>query len=66
MAKNLAVVVIHGMGSHTHGYSDELIGELKRRLGDVASNMIRFEEILWADITEEKQAEYISNVGALS
>ena len=66
MAPELAVVVIHGMGSHTPGYSNGLIEELKRRIGVAASDRTHFAEVLWADITERQQTRYINAVGALS
>lgn len=66
MSTELAVVVIHGMGSHKPGYANELIAELKLRIGLERARRVRFEEILWADITEARQDEYINAVGGLS
>ena len=62
MSKDLAVLVIHGMGSQTPDFAAEMIDELCERIDDAGKDpkRIAWESIYWADILEEKQLSYLS------
>lgn len=50
MAKDLAVVVIHGMGSQEPTFAEAMIDELTRRI--TGSERVAWQSIFWADITK--------------
>ncbi|MCI0348117.1 MAG: hypothetical protein L0Z53_01720 [Acidobacteriales bacterium] len=57
MAKDLAVVVIHGMGSQESNFADAMIDELKRRITRVRAYCVG--TIFWADILRKRQDDYL-------
>lgn len=59
MADQVALVVIHGMGSQETGYSQPLREELVDRLGPAHAARTEWEEIFWADVLKEQQQEYL-------
>ena len=64
MPPKLAVVVIHGMCSHEHGFTsaDKLKNEVSRKLekaGKDATDVI-WQKVYWADILEDRQLDYIT------
>jgi hypothetical protein len=54
----LAIAVIHGMGSQEKKYSWPLRDEINDRLGAHASQ-VQWGEIYWADILKKRQKDYI-------
>ena len=59
MSKQVAVAVIHGMGSQTPAFADELIEEINDRLGRDAANRVAWQPIYWADVLETRQLKYL-------
>ena len=61
MSKELVVLVIHGMGSQGKGFAEEMIKEVNKRVDDLGKNstQIVWEDVYWADITEQKQVGYL-------
>lgn len=61
MSKKLAVFVIHGMGSQSPGFADEMIDELSDRILKSGNNPdeIAWKPVFWADILEAKQRNYL-------
>lgn len=57
MAKDLAIAVIHGMGSQDPSFADPMIEELDRRVGKDADR-IAWKTIFWADILAPRQRQY--------
>lgn len=60
MAKKLAVLVIHGMGSQVEDYESGLIREVSRFM-DEDPGSVAWEAVFWQDITEERQQEYLED-----
>jgi hypothetical protein len=62
MATKLAVLIIHGMGTQTPGFADELIAELKQRLAAHGKDAteVAFAAVFWADITQPAQETYLA------
>ncbi len=58
MSYKLAVAVIHGMGSQKPNYSDDMVKELNKRLGNKAANVV-WKEIYWADVLADQQEAYL-------
>ena len=50
MSKNLAVVVIHGMGTHDDKFAKPMIDKLASRLGKAKFDQIAWKPILWSDL----------------
>lgn len=64
MAIELAVLVIHGMGSQENDhFADDMIDEMKERLSDLDKDpdTVVFQPIYWADIVEPRQKAYLDN-----
>jgi hypothetical protein len=61
MSIELAVIVIHGMGSQSPGFADEMIDEMNDRVSDLNKDpdKIAWRSIYWADITEPRQLKYL-------
>ncbi len=61
MRKELAILVIHGMGSQSPDYADSMIEELNERVGDLgkAPESIAWKPVYWANIIERRQHEYL-------
>ena len=64
MAKELAIAVIHGMGSQESGFAgpmiEEIDGRVRRRGKDPAK--IAWKPIFWDDIVGARQTKYLSDV----
>jgi hypothetical protein len=60
MAKDLAIAVIHGIGSQDEKYSEPMQEEIDARLG-AAAQRIAWGEIWWADITEKPLGRYLDD-----
>lgn len=60
MAIQLAVLVIHGMGSQSPDYADGMIDELNRRVAasGKAADAIAWQTVYWADILQGRQLKY--------
>ena len=60
MSTELAVVVIHGMGSQKSDFADEMIDELKDRVSKLNKDpdKIAWRPIYWANIIQPKQTKY--------
>ena len=54
MAAKVGILVIHGMGSQSPGYSEPLGDEVSRRLGDGARHAV-WQEIYWADAIADRE-----------
>ncbi len=63
MNHEIAVVIIHGMGSQERGFSRPLRDELIRRLKAQASK-VKWGEIYWANILEPRQRAYLRKANA--
>jgi hypothetical protein len=63
--KNVAVAVIHGMGSQDVGYADPLGRRLASRLRDAGKDpqTVAWKEIYWRDLTEPRQTEFLDDAG---
>ena len=61
MSKKLAIAVIHGMGSQSSSFSEEMIEELNDRVSDNGKDpdSIALKPIYWAPIIEGRQIEYL-------
>ena len=61
MSKELAVLVIHGMGSQSDDFAVEMIQELNRRLSDSGKDpkKIAWQSIYWANILKDRQVAYL-------
>jgi len=61
MSKKLAVVVIHGMGSQSSDFAEDMIEELNERVTDLGKDpdSIAWKPIYWANIVEPRQQEYL-------
>lgn len=62
---DLAVVVIHGIGSQTEAFAAPLVAELTRRLEARGHDpgRVAWQPILWADLLAPRQAEYLRRAG---
>jgi hypothetical protein len=60
MTIELAVVVIHGMGSQSPDYADDMIDELNQRVSDSGKDAeaIAWQTIYWDDILQGRQLKY--------
>lgn len=61
MPADLAVIVIHGMGSQAPEFAKPMIAELSERLADADINpqRIAWQSIYWADILLQRQTDYL-------
>lgn len=59
MSQEIAVVVIHGMGSQKANYSHPLRDEVNKRLGKEKAKHVTWGEIHWADVLAPRQAAYL-------
>ncbi|MBL0714832.1 MAG: hypothetical protein JJV98_14145 [Desulfosarcina sp.] len=61
MTTELAVLVIHGMGSQSPDFADEMIDELNGQVSDIGKDAgaIAWRTIYWADILEGRQLKYL-------
>ncbi|MFP6746414.1 MAG: hypothetical protein VCD66_02295 [Alphaproteobacteria bacterium] len=61
MAAKLGIVVIHGMGSQTSTFADEMIEEINMRVDDLGKYRedIAWKPIFWANILAGRQSEYL-------
>ncbi len=59
-AKELAVVVIHGMGSQDREYAEPMIAEINSRVARLSKDprCIAWKTIYWADILQARQDRY--------
>ncbi len=58
MSQEIAVVVIHGMGSQEANFSHPLRDEINNRLGSQKASQVSWGEIFCADILAPRQAAY--------
>lgn len=61
MSKDVAVVVIHGIGSQNPDFADEMIDELSGWIEDAKRDpeRVAWQPIHWADILEPRQRRYL-------
>ena len=61
MSTELVVLVIHGMGSQSPDFANEMIQEINERVSDLGKDPeeISWRSIYWADILEERQIKYL-------
>ncbi len=61
MSKDLAVIIIHGIGSQEPEFANSMIAELQGRLADadVDPNRVAWQPIHWADILFGRQEKYL-------
>ncbi len=61
MSAELAVLIIHGMGSQAPDFAEDMIEELNDRVSDLGKDpeTIAWEPIYWANILEGRQREYL-------
>lgn len=60
MTKELAIVVIHGMGSQEPDYAEPMIAEINDRVDDLSKDpdQIAWKTVYWADILKSRQDKY--------
>jgi len=56
---DLCIAVIHGMGSQKPNYSIPMRDEINNRLG-AASSRVKWKEIYWANILEQREKDYLT------
>jgi len=63
MSKELAVLVIHGMGSQQPDFANPMIQELNLRVDNLKrdSSQIAWRSVYWADILEPRQTKYFKD-----
>lgn len=63
MSAELAVVVIHGMGSQSPGFAEDMVTELNDRVSDLKKDpgAIAWRPIFWAHSLEERELRYFRN-----
>ncbi|MBW3543384.1 MAG: hypothetical protein KY476_24280, partial [Planctomycetes bacterium] len=66
MSKDLAVLVIHGIGSQQPGFSRPMWDELEHRISGLGHDpdRIAWREIYWADILHPRQEQYLRDANA--
>lgn len=67
MSKDLAIAIIHGIGSQTGPhYADPLIAGVNGKLDarGIDSGRVAWETIFWQDLIDRKQADYLAHVKA--
>ena len=62
MSKDVAVAIIHGMGSQDPDFANDLIDELRDRIP--GSSQVAFKSIYWAHVLRGRQAEYLRRANA--
>jgi hypothetical protein len=64
MSAELAVLVIHGMGSQAPDFAEDMIEELNERVDDLGKDpeTIAWKPIYWANILEGRQREEVSKL----
>jgi hypothetical protein len=65
MARDVAVLFVHGIRNDAQHYSLHLRESLKKRLPKTLRNHIVFEEVVWSDIVRGKQNNYLDQLEAL-
>ncbi|MEQ9290356.1 MAG: hypothetical protein RIG77_25715 [Cyclobacteriaceae bacterium] len=67
MAKEIGILVIHGMGSQTPQYAEPMIAEVNRRLEkqNVDVETIAWEPVFWSHVTEQNELRYLRNVAGM-
>ncbi len=60
---DLAVAVIHGMGSQRPGFSRGLKARLREHLGP-AFRRVRWREVYWADVLDARERRYLADAAA--
>ena len=68
MAKKLAIVVIHGMGTQTSDFANDMITELNDRVDDLGKDLddIEWQSIFWANILSTRQETYLRDANAFN
>ena len=64
----LAIAVIHGMGTDDPGYAGGMISELNKRIDKEGkdSTQIAWESIFWANLLQPRQLEYLRALSTCS
>lgn len=64
----VAVVVVHGIGSQTHGFADPFVARVADRLGEAGHDpaAVAWQPVLWADLLAPRQAAYLEAARATS
>jgi hypothetical protein len=65
MARQVAVLFIHGIRNDAQHYSRHLRESLKKRLPKDLRNHVLFEEVVWSDIVRGKQNNYLDQLDAM-
>lgn len=60
----LAVLILHGIGNHRADFADDMIEELKDRLGSAASEVI-FQPCLWGGALDKRQKQLAHDIAPL-
>ena len=61
MAKDLGVLVIHGMGNQKEDFAGPLIGDINKKLTDADRDRIAWKPVYWADILGTRQSKYLDD-----
>ena len=62
MAEDVAVAVIHGMGTQEPDFAEDMIDELNDRID--GSDRIAWQSIFWADVLQSRQDDYLRNANS--
>ena len=61
MSSELAIIVIHGMGSQKTDYAEAMIREIDERVSNLGkdTSQVGWRPIFWADVLEDRQLKYL-------
>jgi len=59
MAKDLGILVIHGMGQQAMHFADGLERDVSGKLNSAHAQRIAWQSVFWADILESRQQQYL-------
>ena len=61
MAKDLGILVIHGMGEQKKDFAEPIIADVQNKLTDQDRDRISWQPIFWADILAPRQSKYLAD-----
>ena len=67
MVADVAVAIIHGMGSQNPNFAEDTIEELEDNLTDMGHDpgRVAFQSIYWADILQPRQNQFVDDANAM-
>ena len=61
MARDLGILVIHGMGQQEPNFADDIQADVSKKLTDNDVRRTAWQPVYWADILEKRQNQYLKN-----